>query len=77
MFKVKPEAATAMPVSEFSNEISTGTSAPPIGSTTAMPMTKLRPRSTHIRAVEEVARMATTRTMAAMPSSALTICWPG
>ncbi len=31
----KPEAATARPVNEFSNEIRTGTSAPPMGNTKA------------------------------------------
>ncbi len=31
LLRVKPEAATASPVNEFSSEMSTGTSAPPIG----------------------------------------------
>ena len=36
---VKPDAATATPVKELSSEISTGTSAPPIGRTKATPST--------------------------------------
>ena len=35
----KPDAATARPVNEFSSEISTGTSAPPMGSTKITPST--------------------------------------
>ena len=40
----KPEAATARPVNEFSSEISTGTSAPPIGSTRITPSTRASTR---------------------------------
>jgi len=36
--RVKPDAATARPVKELSNEMSTGTSAPPMGSTKMIPM---------------------------------------
>ena len=38
----KPEAATARPVKEFSSEMSTGTSAPPMGSTKITPSTRAR-----------------------------------
>ena len=41
---VKPDAATARPVNEFSSEISTGTSAPPIGRTKITPRTNARAR---------------------------------
>ena len=40
----KPEAATAKPVNEFSSEMSTGTSAPPIGSTKITPSTSASTR---------------------------------
>ena len=42
----KPDAATARPVNEFSSEISTGTSAPPMGSTKMTPSTSESPRMT-------------------------------
>ena len=37
LLRVKPEAATARPVKELSREMSTGTSAPPMGSTKMAP----------------------------------------
>ncbi len=40
----KPEAATARPVNEFSSEMRTGTSAPPMGSTKITPRTRASPR---------------------------------
>ena len=42
---VKPDAATARPVKELSSEISTGTSAPPIGRTKATPEHEARGRA--------------------------------
>ena len=40
MSSTKPDAATARPVKELSSEISTGTSAPPMGSTKITPSTR-------------------------------------
>jgi hypothetical protein len=77
LFKVKPEAATARPVKEFNREINTGTSAPPMGSTTKMPTTKETASSTHISAVVGCTKMATISAIDAKPRIALTICWPG
>ena len=37
LWSTKPEAAAAMPVNEFRSEITTGMSAPPIGSTKSTP----------------------------------------
>ena len=42
----KPEAATARPVNEFKSEISTGTSAPPIGSTKITPSARASTKMT-------------------------------
>ena len=39
LLRVKPEAATARPVNELSSEMSTGTSAPPMGRTKMTPST--------------------------------------
>jgi hypothetical protein len=39
----KPVAEDARPAYEFRREITTGMSAPPMGSTMKMPMTKARP----------------------------------
>ena len=44
---VKPDAATASPVNEFSSEISTGTSAPPIGRTKITPSSSERMSRIH------------------------------
>ena len=41
-----PDAATASPVNEFSSEMSTGTSAPPMGSTKITPSTSASTRMT-------------------------------
>ncbi len=43
----KPDAATANPVKEFSREISTGTSAPPMGRTQITPSPRERASTTH------------------------------
>ncbi len=50
--RVKPEAATASPVKELSSEMSTGTSAPPMGSTKATPRTKATASKTQSSVVE-------------------------
>ena len=41
-----PDAATARPVNEFNSEMSTGTSAPPMGSTKMTPSTSANPSRT-------------------------------
>ena len=74
---VKPDAATARPVKALSREMSTGTSAPPIGSTKATPRTKASASSTHKSTVDPLTRIVTMSTSAAAPKTALMICWPG
>ena len=43
--RTKPVSAAASPVNELSNEITTGISAPPIGSTNNTPSTSDKPRA--------------------------------
>ena len=74
---VKPDAATASPVKELSSEISTGTSAPPIGSTKAMPKTKATASRTQSRSPSPLTRIVKISASAPSPMTALMICWPG
>ncbi len=73
----KPDAATASPVKEFNSEISTGTSAPPIGSTRITPSTRESTRMIQTNAMFPVTSARTTMTPMASPTSALITCWPG
>src|ERR1700728_272210 len=75
--RVNPDAATAMPVNELSSEMSTGTSAPPIGSTKITPSTRARASNTHKRAVDDVTKIAMTMPSADRPTTALMSCWAG
>ena len=71
---VKPDAATARPVKELSSEINTGTSAPPMGRTKAMPRTKARASRIQSSVEEPVTRIVTMRPSAAAPMRAFMIC---
>ena len=73
----KPDAATASPVKEFSSEISTGTSAPPMGSTKMTPSTSDSPRMIQTNAMFPVTSARMIITAMATPTSALMTCWPG
>ena len=73
----KPEAATAKPVNEFSSEISTGTSAPPMGRTKMTPSTSDSPRMTQTKTMFPVTSARMIITAMATPTSALITCWPG
>ena len=75
----KPAAAADRPVNAFSSEITTGMSAPPIGSTTRLP-SAAAPTSTRMkRPCEGSSEVASTTqaTIRPIKSSALTTCWPG
>ena len=76
----KPVAAAARPVKAFSSEITTGMSAPPIGSTNRTPNSERgddqQPTSSHC--VSAPATIATpSATSADAITSALTTFWPG
>ena len=73
----KPDAATARPVNEFSSEISTGTSAPPMGRTKMTPSTSDSTRMIQTKAMFPVTSASTIITAMATPTSALITCWPG
>ena len=75
----KPLAATASPVKAFSSEITTGMSAPPIGSTKRTPKSSAAPTSTQsshssLDAADERDARARAATEDAAP---FTNCWPG
>ena len=74
LLSVKPDAATARPVNEFSSEMSTGTSAPPIGSTKMMPSTSDSTAVAIISATLSVTIVATARTTIPTPTRPLMIC---
>ena len=76
-YRVKPDAATARPVNEFSSEIRTGTSAPPMGSTKMIPRTSDRPAVTTIRVTLSVSSVATASATIATPTRPLMTCWAG
>ena len=76
-----PAAAAARPVNAFSSEITTGMSAPPIGSTNRLPSTAAAIRTAMNSACEgsESWLAASTTQPARIPASRmpLTMCWPG
>ena len=72
-----PDAATASPVNEFSSEMRTGTSAPPMGSTKIRPNTRERPRMTKTNAMFPVTRARMISTPMAKPTRALMNCCAG
>ena len=74
---VNPLAATAKPVKELRSEIKTGTSAPPIGSTKAMPRMKERTSRTQRKVIEGETSRATMMAGDVTPKMALMSCCPG
>ena len=73
-----PAAAADRPVKAFSSEITTGMSAPPIGSTTMLPSTAAATRMRMNRPSDSApAAIATEQPIATSSSSAFTICCPG
>ena len=73
-----PVAAAARPVQAFSSEITTGMSAPPIGSTNITPKTSapsVIAQSSHWCSAPDT--IATAAARQAPMSSALTAFWPG
>ena len=76
----KPAAAAERPVKAFRNEITTGMSAPPIGSTTRLPRiaaaTRIRMKSPCEGGSLSIAMITATITTP-IPRIALTNCWPG
>ncbi len=73
----KPDAATARPVNELSSEISTGTSAPPMGSTKMTPSTSASARMSQTQMMLPVTSARTMHTPMAAATSPLISCWPG
>ena len=76
LFSAIPVAAADRPVKAFSSEITTGMSAPPIGSTTALPSSAAQ-ISMPMNSPSECApaAMSTPAASARISSSRLTICW--
>ena len=75
--RTKPVADAARPVNAFSSEITTGMSAPPMGSTNITPKTSASPisaMSTHWSSTPVTS--ATPRAAAPMRMAALTMFWP-
>ena len=78
LLRVKPLAATARPVNALRSEITTGMSAPPMGSTNATPRTSARIiRDMNEKGTEAMARTAITKPTIAAASRPFTSCWPG
>ena len=78
LLSVNPLAATASPVNAFSSEITTGMSAPPMGSTNATPSTSARTISeTKENGIDATASTAMTKPRIAAARRPLTTCWPG
>ena len=73
----KPVAAAARPVKALRSEITTGMSAPPIGSTNRTPKTNAPPTSAHSsHSCWTPATSAIPAAAQARKSAALTNCWP-
>ena len=75
--RVNPDAATARPVNELSSEISTGTSAPPIGSTKMTPSTNDSTAVATRRGTFPVTRVPTASATMARATMALITCCAG
>ena len=73
----KPEAATARPVNEFSSEMRTGTSAPPMGSTKITPEHQSQHQDDQTKTMLPVTSARMISTPMATPTRALITCWPG
>ena len=77
LLRVNPDAATARPVNELSREMSTGTSAPPIGSTKMTPSTSDNNAVATSSGTLPVTNVPTASPAIATPTNALITCWPG
>ena len=75
--RVKPDAATARPVKALSREMSTGVSAPPMGSTKIAPSASDSTSTMTSTVVLAVTTVTTSRATMATPMAALMGCWPG
>jgi len=74
----KPLAATASPVNALSREMTTGMSAPPIGSTNATPRIRARTiKEMKENGIDATASTAMTKPRIAAARMPLTICCPG
>ena len=75
LFSAMPVAAALRPVNALSSEITTGMSAPPIGSTTKLPSTAAASSSTMMRpSASEPATIATAQATATSSSTRLSTC---
>ena len=78
LFRVKPVAATARPVHALSSEMTTGMSAPPIGSTNATPRTSASTISGRkARGTDAMASTTIAKARIAAAITPLTTCWRG
>ncbi len=77
LLRVKPDAATAKPVKAFNREMSTGVSAPPMGSTKIAPRTSDSTSTMTSTVVLAVTTVTTSRATMASPMAALIGCWAG
>src|SRR6266545_3131838 len=75
--RTKPVAAAASPVNAFSNEMTTGMSAPPIGRTKRIPKSAAAPTIATSTQKLTPAIAQAPRPTALANSAALTTCWPG
>ena len=76
LLRATPVAPVASPVKAFRSEITTGMSAPPMGSTIELPSSAAATSSPMMRiALCEPATMTTASAMAAAKSAKLTTCW--
>ncbi len=77
LLRVNPEAATARPVNELRREISTGTSAPPIGRTKMTPSTSDNTAVATSNGTFPVTSVPTANATMATATTALITCWAG
>jgi len=78
LFSARPVAAAESPVNALSSEITTGMSAPPIGSTTMLPSTAAASRIPRMNSACECVPAASTiaEPTQITNSTPLTITWP-
>ena len=76
-WSTKPLAATAKPVKELSSEMSTGTSAPPMGRTKAIPNSRASTAMTATSQSWGLTHATTPSTTIPAATTAFRICWFG
>src|SRR5215469_8229581 len=77
LFSTKPVIATATPVNEFNSEMTTGMSAPPIGSTAKTPsISAAATKPPNTAGVKYPSTSATARPTTDSAINPLTNCWP-